>query len=69
MTMLIGCNLGGNDNMDNEQINILFIGNSFTFYNETTGKIVTMVAYVYKPNEKKRNLLKQVEAILYSVKI
>lgn len=42
---------------------------SFTFYNETTGKIVTMVAYVYKPNEKKRNLLKQVEAILYSVKI
>jgi len=42
---------------------------SFTFYNKTTGKIVTLVAYVYKPNEKKRNLLKQVEAILYSVKI
>lgn len=42
---------------------------SFTIYNEKTGKIVTLMAYVYKPNERKRNLLKQVEAILYSVEI
>jgi len=40
---------------------------SFTFYNKESGKIMTFMGYVYKPNEKKRNLLKQVEAILYSV--
>jgi len=42
---------------------------SFTIYNDKTGKIITLMGYVYKPNEKKRNLLKQVEAILYSVEI
>lgn len=42
---------------------------SFTIYNKTTEKIVTLMAYVYKPNKKKRNLLKQLEAILYSAEI
>lgn len=42
---------------------------SYTFYNEKTSKIVTLFAYVYKPNQKKRNLLKQVEALVYSVQI
>jgi hypothetical protein len=41
---------------------------SYTFYNEKTGKIITLMAYVYKPNEKKRDLLKQIEAILYTAK-
>ncbi|NOY51512.1 MAG: DUF4837 family protein [Chlorobi bacterium] len=42
---------------------------AYTFYNAKSGKIVTMMAYVYKPNEKKRNLLKQVVALIYSSKI
>ncbi len=42
---------------------------SYTFYNEKTSKIVTVFAYVYKPNQKKRDLLKQVEALVYSIKI
>ncbi len=42
---------------------------AFTFYNEKNGKIVTMMAYVYKPSEKKRDLLKQVVALIYSSKI
>jgi len=41
---------------------------SYTFSHEATSKIVTLMAYVYKPNENKRDLLKQVEAIIYSTK-
>lgn len=42
---------------------------SYTFYNEKTSKIVTLMAYVYKPSQNKRNLLKQVEALVYSAEI
>jgi len=42
---------------------------SYTFFDDKSNKIVTMMAYVYKPSEKKRDLLKQVEALIYSIKI
>ncbi len=42
---------------------------SYTIYNEKTGKIITFFGYVYKPNMKKRDILKQVEALIYSVEI
>ncbi|PLX09729.1 MAG: hypothetical protein C0598_11620 [Marinilabiliales bacterium] len=42
---------------------------AYTFYNSSTNKIVTIMGYVYKPNSDKRNLLKQVEAMIYSIKI
>lgn len=42
---------------------------SFTIFNKESGKIITLMGYVYKPSEKKRDLLKQVEAILYTVEI
>jgi hypothetical protein len=42
---------------------------SYTFVNPNTNKIITMHGYVYKPNKEKRDLLKQVEAILYSVSL
>ena len=41
MTMLIGCNQGGNNDME-KQMNILFIGNSFTFYNEMPNMVEEM---------------------------
>lgn len=41
---------------------------SYTFFNKKSGKIVTLMAYVYRPNEDKRDLLTQMEAICYSVK-
>ena len=40
---------------------------SYTFVNPNNNKIITLYGYVYKPNKEKRDLLKQVEAILYSV--
>lgn len=40
---------------------------SYTFVNPNNNKIITLHGYVYKPNQKKRDLLKQVEAIMYSV--
>jgi hypothetical protein len=42
---------------------------SYTVFNEKTGKIITLFGYVYKPNMKKRDLLKQVEALIYSVEL
>ena len=40
---------------------------SITFVNPNNNKIITLYGYVYKPNKDKRDLLRQVEAILYSV--
>ena len=40
---------------------------SITFVNPNHNKIITLYGYVYKPNKDKRDLLRQVEAILYSV--
>ena len=39
---------------------------SYTFVNPNNNNIITLHGYVYKPNKEKRDLLKQVEAIIYS---
>lgn len=41
---------------------------SYTFADGRTGNLVTVEAYYYEPNQKKRNNLLQLEAILYSLK-
>ena len=41
---------------------------SYTFINPQTEELTTLFGYVYKPNKDKRNLLRQMEAILYSTK-
>lgn len=42
---------------------------SYTFLDPTTNNIITMMGYVYQPNKDKRDLLRQVEAILYSTSL
>lgn len=39
---------------------------SYTFLDPQSNQIVTLHGYVYHPNKKKRDLLRQVESILYS---
>lgn len=41
---------------------------SYTFADSRTGKLVTVEGYYYEPNQKKRNQMLQLEAILYSLK-
>ena len=41
---------------------------SYTFADQRTGNLVTVEGYYYEPNQKKRNQLLQLEAILYSLK-
>ncbi len=41
---------------------------SYTFLDKNTNQIITLFGYVYYPNHQKRDLLLQVESILYSVK-
>lgn len=41
---------------------------SYTFVDPQNDRIITMMGYVFHPNKKKRNLLRQLEAIIYSVK-
>lgn len=41
---------------------------SYTFADSRTGNLVTVEGYYYEPNQKKRNQLLQLEAILYSLK-
>jgi hypothetical protein len=41
---------------------------SYTFADKEGEYIITLFGYVYHPNNEKRNLLRQVEAILYSTK-
>ena len=41
---------------------------SYTFVDPNSNQIITIYGYVYHPNKKKRNLLRQLEAIIYSVK-
>ena len=41
---------------------------SYTFVNPNTGQLVTAEGYYYEPNQKKRDALLQLEAILYSMK-
>jgi hypothetical protein len=40
---------------------------SLSTYDEKRGRIVTVEGYVYAPDDEKRNLLRQVEAILYTL--
>ena len=42
---------------------------SYTFVDPLNDNITTIMGYVYHPNKKKRNLLRQLEAIIYSVKL
>lgn len=41
---------------------------SYTFADDHTGNLVTVEGYYYEPNQKKRNQMLQLEAILYSLK-
>jgi hypothetical protein len=41
---------------------------SFTFVDEKRNKVVTVDGYVYAPNEPKRDLMIQMEALIYSLK-
>lgn len=41
---------------------------SYTFADNRTGNLVTVEGYYYEPNQKKRNQMLQLEAILYSLK-
>lgn len=41
---------------------------SYTFLDPNTNQIVSLHGYVYHPNKKKRDLLRQVESILYSTR-
>lgn len=42
---------------------------SYTFVDEVNNRVITLDSYVYAPSQNKRDLLKQLEAILYSFKI
>jgi len=41
---------------------------SYTFADSRTGNLVTVEGYYYEPNQKKRNMLLQLESIAYSLK-
>ena len=41
---------------------------SYTFADNRTGKLVTVEGFYYEPNQKKRNMMLQLEAIAYSLK-
>lgn len=41
---------------------------SYSFVDNRTGNLVTVEGYYYEPNQKKRNMLLQLESILYSLK-
>lgn len=41
---------------------------SYTFADSRTGKLVTVEGFHYEPNQKKRNMLLQLESIAYSLK-
>lgn len=53
-------------NVENDFMGGPFV--SYTFVDPGTNEIITIMGYVYHPNKKKRNLLRQLEAIIYSVK-
>lgn len=40
---------------------------SYSFVDQRNHQIITLCGYVYQPNRKKRDLLRQLEAIMYSV--
>lgn len=42
---------------------------SYTFFDSKSNQIVTLFGYVYYPNHKKRDLLMQVESLLYSINL
>jgi len=42
---------------------------NYTFVDEKRNKVVTIDAYVYAPNAKKRDMMVQMEGIIYSVKL
>lgn len=42
---------------------------AYTIVDEAKGRLITVEGYVYAPNKDKRNLLSQLEALLYSLEI
>jgi len=40
---------------------------SYTFIDETRNKVVTLDGYVYNPNEDKKNFLRQIESVFFSL--
>ncbi len=42
---------------------------SYTVVDERHGRLITLEGYVYAPNKPKRDYLRQMEAILYSLEI
>jgi len=51
------------------ELNKGYMGGPFLSHStldKVTNEIVTVEAYVYNPNNKKRNLMRQMEAIVYS---
>ena len=40
---------------------------SYSFVDPKNQELITLCGYVYQPNKKKRDLLRQLEAIMYSV--
>jgi hypothetical protein len=54
------------------ELNKGFMGGPFishTYVDNVRNEIITVEGYVYNPNEKKRNLMRHVEAIIYSMEI
>ncbi len=42
---------------------------SYTLVDESKNRVITLDSYVYAPSKNKRNLLKQLEAIIYSIEL
>jgi hypothetical protein len=42
---------------------------NFTFLDEKRNRLISMDGYVYNPNEFKRNFLRQMESIFYTLRI
>jgi len=53
-------------NMHNEFMAGPFV--SYTIVNPTNSKLITVEGFVYYPNKEKRDFLKQLESIIYSIK-
>jgi hypothetical protein len=54
------------------ELNKGFMGGPFvshTFVDKTRNQIITVEGYVFNPNEKKRNLMRHIEAIVYSMEV
>jgi hypothetical protein len=73
--MVFDMKIGGQDLVELRglwELNKGYMGGPFISHStldSLSNKIVTVEAYVYNPNNKKRNLMRQMEAIVYSFKL